>query len=553
MRIVLLLCLLLLASYHSRAGVVQSTVGKLYVLSIGFSPAATEKTGSYTSYMPCDICLSDAKGMAAYFEQLNKRRRIASEVITYTYTAGITTDTLNAIFNRLQLLLQPQDVLVFYYASSSWGIRQDENNNPEGLYVLSAEKAGNDYQGFTLRQLKMFTDRIAAKKQLIIFDTGNGDVIQPDYYRNFFSDNVSEALFSRKNRVIFCPEKYSSETYDPVTKTVKGDMYKAISSLPDTFNVMNVFDTGVSRNGNAYKQFMRNLYANQLGLLTHITILKEVDYLKMLSAIKIQGDGKRGFSLPNKPVAIDSSFTQRKKKAVIIATSQYGAPIWQTLTNPVNDGAAAEQLFKKMGYEVVALYNQPKDEILNALSEVTGSEVKNPYDQFIIYFAGHGYYDPRQKAGYIVCADSKNLKDPFKPTMTELGSYIDYTVLFRNLNELNKVVLITDVCFGGTSVNSMLQASKEADPSGERNKQLNPFKKVLASGIREVDDFIRYQDGSISRHSPFAAALMNVLGRASKPLSFEEVYAQLKSDASLNPTPIEASFGLEKIPNTFVF
>src|SRR5207253_2963584 len=116
-----------------------------------------------------------------------------------------------------------------------------------------------------------------------------------------------------------------------------------------------------------------------------------------------------------------------------------------------------------------------------------------------------------------------------------------------------KVILITDVCFGGTSVNSLLQWNREADPKGEANKMKNPFKKVLASGITAVDDFILYHNGTVSRNSPFAAALLNVLQKEGNSLTFEELYAKLKATRNLVPTPVESSFGTEKIPNVFSF
>lgn len=557
----LLLILFILAFHlHAISGIapVKEKTGSVYLLSIGFSPVAPSPAGDKSYYNSCPTCLTDATGMARYFEGLNAQKKIADTVISYVYTADITLDSVFSVFNRLQKTIRPQDIFIFYYASIAWGIQSDEAGNPEGYYVINQhikETSSRAAYSFTLRHLKMLTDRIAAQRQLIIFDTGQGEVIRPDYYRNFFSDNVAEANFSRKNRIILCPEIMSSESRDKKTNTIKGDMFNVISNMPDSFNVLRIFDSVLSTNNDRYKKFMKYWYESQLGMMVQISILKETEYLKILSAIKPgEGAGKRSLTIKVKPPEIDSNIFNRKKKVLIIATNNYQAPSWTTLRNPVNDGQDAEAVFRSLGYEVRSLYNQPKDSILNALSMLIENEVQNPYSQYIIYFAGHGYYDARQKAGYIVCNDSKEMKDKYRPTMTELGSYIDYTVLFRNLDQLNKVILITDVCFGGTSVNSLLQSNREpADPKGEADKLKNPFKKVLASGIREVDDFVRLHNGTISKNSPFATALIEVLQKQGGPLSFEELYARLKSNPHLDPTPIESSFGTEKIPNTFTF
>ncbi len=530
---------------------------KVYVLSIGFSPERKKTSQSdLLNIAPCPTCVKDASGMSDYFTQLaRKKAPYVDSVFTFTYTADITLDTLYNVFNRIQQQITKDDIFIFYYASIAWGLQKDDAGNEEGFYAFNNKKsaaAKDDNYAFTLRLLKTLTDRISALQQMIIIDTGSGDVILPDYYRNFFNDNLSEAIFSRKNRVILCPEKMSSESIDKKTNTPKGDLFKVISNLPDTFNVLAVFDT---TDLNARKMFYRHWYENQIGLMAHIRIIQETEYLKILTAVQHeQGDGKRGLSIRQKPAAVDSNILHRKKKVLIVATSDYAArSIWSPLRNPVNDGRDAALVFSKLGYEVTSLYNKPKDSILSAISAFIDNEVQNPYSQYIIYFAGHGYYDQRQKAGYIVCSDSREFKDAARPSMAELGSYIDYTVLFRNLDQLNKVILITDVCFGGTSLNSMLQAHREVDPSGETDKIKNPFKRVLASGITEVADFIRSHNGSVSRNSPFAAALFDILGKEEKSLSFEELYGRLKNNKALKPTPVESSFGTEKIPNTFTF
>jgi hypothetical protein len=560
MKATLVLLLALLLHLHATCGGVVTNTEKrptVYLLSIGFSPNKPPVQQDKMYFTPCPVCRTDATGMAQYFQQLNTNRQIADTVISYVYTSDITLDTVFNVFNRLQKSIRPEDIFIFYYASIAWGIQTDESGNPEGYYAFNGNisPATRATYAFTLRHLKMLTDRIAAQRQLIVFDTGMGDVIQPDYYRNFFNENIAEAKFSRKNRIILCPEIMSSESNDERTNTKKGDMFKVISNLPDSFNVLRVFDTANNTTNDRYKTFMKYWYANQVGLRAQISILRESEYLQILSAIKVDnnGDGKRGFTLKSKPPEVDSNIVNRKKKAIIIATNQYSTPSWTTLRNPVNDGKDAEAVFRSLGYDVLPLYNQPRERVLNALSELIENEVQNPYSQYIIYFAGHGYYEPRQKAGYIVCSDSR-MKDGVKPTISELSdTYIDYTVLFRNLDQLNKVILITDVCFGGISVNSMLQPHREpADPDAEANKLKNPFKKVLASGVKEVDDFIRLHNGSISKNSPFAAALLEALQNGNT-LTFEELYAKLKSNPKLNPTPIESSFGTEKMPNVFMF
>ncbi len=553
--------LLLSSTLSAHAGVEIKPKKKrtVYLLSIGLTYKGVTNYSDYGAFTNCPVCINDAEGMAAYFQKLkNNKAPLTDSVVTYVYSSDINLDTLYKVFATLQQQVKENDIFIFYYASIGWGLQTDESGNSEGFYMLNQladkqNKKERENNVYTLRHLKQLTDRIAAKKQLIIFDTGDGKVISADYYRNFFSDNIAEAEFSKKNRIIISPEHYSTEAKDPVTGKFKGDLFHVISNMPDSFNVLTIFDS--SHHKPDYKSFWKHWYDRQNYIRSSISVIQEVDYLKVLSSINTQyGNGKRGLTIKQKESAPDENILNKKKKVLIVATSNYSAiNTWARLKNPLNDGMDAEKIFSALGYEVTALYNKPKDTILSAISNLVDNEVQNPYSQYIIYFAGHGFYDARQKAGFIVCSDSKELKDQQKPTITELNSYIDYTVLFRNLDQLNKVILITDVCFGGTSVNSLLQSYREVDPKGEAAKMKNPFKKVLASGITTVDDFIRYHNGSISRNSPFAAALLDILKKEGQSLSFEELYGKLKNSKNLYPTPIESSFGNEKIPNAFSF
>ena len=136
--------------------------------------------------------------------------------------------------------------------------------------------------------------------------------------------------------------------------------------------------------------------------------------------------------------------------------------------------------------------------------------------------------------------------------MLELDSYLDYTVLFKNIDaSLNKIVFITDVCFGGISGNSLLQSKININPNNEKDKLKNPYKKVLASGVTVVDDFIRLQNG-VSENSPFAAALLDILKNKKENLNFEGLFSEIKKKR-LSPSPIDFIFGTVVMPSDFVF
>ena len=547
------------------AGVTKIKKNRVYVVSIGFGGDNWKPDSSLkqVGYNNCPTCKSDAKFFAEYFTKMNLRKSNIDSVINFTFTSGIQLEELFDVFNQVQKKIQPDDVFVFYYSSGSWGFNNNAfSGKEESYYVLNnrlVNKQGINKHAFTLQTLKQLTDRLPANNQLIIFDTGLGPVIQKDFYSNFFNANPVEAAFTKKNRMIICPEQMSGETFDNRDKIKKGDLVRIISSLPDSLHILNLFENSGRNNNVVYKQMMKHFWQEQDCCMATLKILKETEYLDMLTTLQPNlAQSKRSTILSAKVQEVDSNLVNRKKKAIIISTDNYMASgLWKNLYTPAKDGKAIAELLKsKFGYDTTLLINPTKNEILKAIDNIVYKDVANPYNQYIIYFAGHGFWEGRRKTGFIVTANSVQFSDPTLPESAELATYLEYEQLFNNLRQLNKVILITDVCFGGTSFNSLVQNNTIVNPKNEKTRLLNPYKKILASGISEVDDFIKLHDGSISQNSPFAMGVLAILQQSKNNISFERLYADLKDkmkDEKLSSTPVTKDFGAITEPNEFIF
>ena len=548
---------------------IRKVVSKVYVISIGFNGAKLniDSTIKTIGYANCPTCVSDANIFANYFTKLSKNKWVDSS-INYTIKDGLDINSFYSVFADIQKKITPNDAFVFYYSSGNWGLQQNAfTGNEESFYTINnklTNKSNINKYAFTLQLLKQLTDRLPSANQLFIFDTGLGSVIQKDFYNNFFSSNVLEASFTRKKRIIICPENFSSESVDVADNIKKGDLVRIITSMPDSFNILNLFDSMQHDNGLTYKKMMQQFWKQQECCNTSLKILRETEYLNMLTVVQPKlTSGKRSVSIVSLKPTVDSNFQNRKKKAIIIATQKYSAPMWDDakLYTPIDDCKDIASVLKtKYGYDTTLLINPTKSEIQKVIDDIVYREVANPYNQYVIYFAGHGFWAQRGTVGYgyIVPSDAHQIKDLKFIATSELQSYIDYETLFNNLRQLNKVVLITDVCFGGTSFNSILQSNVSVNPKSERTKVLNPYKKILASGVTEVDDFVRLMDGSISKHSPFAQAILNVLEKQKTSISFESLFSLLKDavPSSANPkppTPVSRDFGSITEPNEFIF
>lgn len=163
------------------------------------------------------------------------------------------------------------------------------SNKEESYYVLSNQLQNKQdiYKyAFTLQTLKQLTDKLPNKNQLIVFDTGLGSVIQNDFANNFFSSNIAEASFTQKNRIIICPENFSAETTDKKDDTRKGDLVRIITSVPEQFNILNLFVDSVQREhtNNTYKKTMQYLWEQQACCVTTLKIIREKEYFTYLTA-----------------------------------------------------------------------------------------------------------------------------------------------------------------------------------------------------------------------------------------------------------------------------
>lgn len=561
-KITVYLFTLLTFSYSNTfAGVIKNyKKRKVYVVSIGFNGNnwKPEKEIENLGYPNCPVCISDVTVFSKYFLSFNKSA--ADTTISYAYPNSISLDSLYGLFYMLEKKITSKDIFVFYYSSGSWGLA----NNPvsgkqESYYILSNQltNKSNIYQhSFTLQALKQLTDKLAAKNQLMVFDTGLGNVIQNDFTNNFFSNNINEANFTRKNRIIICPEKYSGETEDTRDSLRKGDLVRILTSIPTAYNILNLFsDSGYQNTTNKsnYKNMMEYFWKEQKCCLATLKIIRESESISYLTAFQNQfKNNKRSTLKPTEEqVKTDSSIKSRKLKAIIIATNTYQAPnTWANLETPIDDALSiASILHKQYKYDTTLLLNPTKEQILRVFDNITIQESVNPYSQYIVYFAGHGLW-VNKRGGYIVTNNSKEISNISMPLSEELATYLSYSDLFNSLGLLNKVVLITDVCFGGTSFNSIISRNAEITPANETTVKRNPYKKILASGIKEVDDFVRLHDGTVSKHSPFAQCLIDILNDKNTTLSFEKLFALLK-EKQKEPTPVSKDFGEITEPNLF--
>ncbi len=201
---------------------------------------------------------------------------------------------------------------------------------------------------------------------------------------------------------------------------------------------------------------------------------------------------------------------------------------WPKLNNAVKDGNdLVSSLLTKYTFEFSNL-TVLKDEQatrtniyngLRRLIEKVGSK-----DNLVIYFSGHGYFDPLLNEGYWI---------PKEANTNSTGEYVSNTDILKILNAINSqhTFLIADACFSGALF---------SDNRRGYTDQVEKFRSRwgLASGRLEA-----VSDGAIGSNSPFAKRLIQFLNETEKDkFAISELIQYVKTlvaeDPDSNQTPV---------------
>lgn len=282
---------------------------------------------------------------------------------------------------------------------------------------------------------------------------------------------------------------------------------------------------------------------------------QEIDVKSGENEIKMVVQNTNGTLTEESRTILVNVMEQEEKKegtdyALLFATDEYD--YWTDLVNPVNDAKTiAEELEKHYGYTVELVLNPTRKDVLKKLKEYAKREY-HEMDQLMIFFAGHGKFDPYFGEGYVVCTNS--LKDD-----EGNDTYISHSSLRTIVNNIpsEHVFLVMDVCFGGTIDPFIAQGGHRG--GGDQYKELSEtefikrkmrFKtrKYLTSGGKEY-----VPDGTPGQHSPFARKFLEALrnyGGHDKILTLSEMLIYFER---VIPEPRFGEFGLNQPGSDFLF
>jgi len=202
-----------------------------------------------------------------------------------------------------------------------------------------------------------------------------------------------------------------------------------------------------------------------------------------------------------------TAFGEGLYRAVVIGNNDYRDPkqVWRPLKTAVNDASTIASILssKYAFYEVKLLQNASRRQILSALTDV--QEKSQPQDSILIYYAGHGWQNPKTKEAFWVPVDAEGLDDATFISNARIREKL--AVIADNANH---VLLLSDSCFSGTllsaSRGAQITYSKENDGYFRKIARRKSVQILAAGGSEFVDD-----DYKQSGHSPFSYFLINEL------------------------------------------
>jgi Caspase domain/Sel1 repeat len=208
-----------------------------------------------------------------------------------------------------------------------------------------------------------------------------------------------------------------------------------------------------------------------------------------------------------------------KNKLLVIGIDHYLHH--QTLSNAVADAKGFyDVMTTRYGFEELSepLYNESatKTNIINAIGK---AESLGESDRLIVFYAGHGWYKPKSKVGYIVpteANDNPNLD------FLNVNSILD---IFKAV-DAKHILFIVDCCFGGSFRN--IETSK--NEKEVRSLDMKKSRKILSSGGIEP-----VKDGYADSNSPFTEPLLKILKENQQPmLVFSNFFDTLRKETHFN-------------------
>lgn len=225
-------------------------------------------------------------------------------------------------------------------------------------------------------------------------------------------------------------------------------------------------------------------------------------------------------------LVFDSPKTAPRYFALIMGANDYANDAITDLDNPIQDATKLYNvLVNRYTFDpsnVIFLKNPTREQMINAMDWLTRKVTK--YDNLLVFYAGHGFWDKETDFGYWIPTDSKSNSTANWLANSQIK---DYVAAIKSKHTL----VIADACFGGSIFRSR-KAFEEGSQSVKKAFDA-PSRKAMTSGnLTEVPD-----------RSVFLEQLVDKLNNNTKSyVTAEELFASIRN-VVLSSSPVTPMYG----------
>jgi len=225
-------------------------------------------------------------------------------------------------------------------------------------------------------------------------------------------------------------------------------------------------------------------------------------------------------------LVFDSPKAAPRYFALIMGANDYADDAITDLDNPIQDATKLYTvLVNRYTFDpsnVIFLKNPTREQMINAMDWLTRKVTK--YDNLLVFYAGHGFWDKETDFGYWIPTDSKSNSTANWLANSQIKDYVAAI-------KAKHTLVIADACFGGSIFRSR-KAFEEGSQSVKKAFDA-PSRKAMTSGnLTEVPD-----------RSVFLEQLVDKLNNNTKSyVTAEELFAAIRN-VVISSSPVTPMYG----------
>lgn len=173
-------------------------------------------------------------------------------------------------------------------------------------------------------------------------------------------------------------------------------------------------------------------------------------------------------------------FENRRNLALLFAVNQYGGKTGQqTLRKPIQDAEDFAAHLTDFGFETVIARNPTRQDVYDTLKKYCKGkgQLNGTYDQLLVFYAGHGFYDKDDNMGYMILSDADTSQ-----WESTLLSYADFADRLDNL-QCPHILFISDACHSGSFIKQTRGGQQPANTSQEENMRKHTSRLFIGSSL----------------------------------------------------------------------